>query len=96
MYLLGQMEYLWHDTNTSWNKAKDDIFATRLQSSSVVDGPNMQPLRSRYMLQYKNSLIGKYFKALQQLAVFHLHDEGLCSDRVFDLWKATGELGALM
>ncbi|KII83197.1 hypothetical protein PLICRDRAFT_180600 [Plicaturopsis crispa FD-325 SS-3] len=27
VYLLGQMKYLWHDTNTSWNKAKDDIFA---------------------------------------------------------------------
>jgi hypothetical protein len=47
------------------------------------------------MVQYKNSLIGKHFKALQQLAVFHLHD-GLCSKGLFDLWKANGALGALI
>jgi len=47
------------------------------------------------MVQYKNSLIGKHFKALQQLAVFHLHG-GLCSKELFDLWKANGELGALI
>jgi hypothetical protein len=47
------------------------------------------------MVQYKNSLIGKHFKALQQLAVFHLHG-GLCSKELFNLWKANGALGALI
>lgn len=46
------------------------------------------------MVQYKNSLIGKHFKTLQQLGVFHLH--GLCTPKVFDLWKASGEFGALL
>jgi hypothetical protein len=44
----------------------------------------MLPLRASYMVQYKNSLIGKHFKGLQQLAVFQL-DETLCSLAVFAL-----------
>ncbi|KAH9922155.1 hypothetical protein B0H21DRAFT_175850 [Amylocystis lapponica] len=47
------------------------------------------------MLQYRNNLIGKHFKAIQQLAIFHL-DDTLCPQLVRDLWKANGELGALM
>ena len=46
-------------------------------------------------MQYRNALVGKHFKLLQQISVFHLHD-GLCSDLIFDLWKATGELGAVI
>lgn len=46
-------------------------------------------------MKYRNSLIGKHFKALQQLAVFHL-DDSLCSSLVLDLWKAVGELGAML
>ena len=45
-------------------------------------------------MAYKNSLIGRHFKILQQLAIFQL--EGLCTDAEFDMWKALGELGALM
>jgi hypothetical protein len=47
------------------------------------------------MVQYKNSLIGKHFKALQQVAIFHLRD-GMCDTRLFEVWKATGELGAYL
>ncbi|KAG5646330.1 hypothetical protein H0H81_008515, partial [Sphagnurus paluster] len=93
-FLLGNDKYVWHETNKAWDKTKDDLFAVRLQSSST-DGLSIPPLRSQYLLQYKNSLIGKHFKALQQLAVFHL-DDTLCSKAVFDLWKANGELGALI
>ncbi|KAJ6536221.1 hypothetical protein B0H19DRAFT_1213746 [Mycena capillaripes] len=32
---------------------------------------------------------------LKQLGIFHLHDD-LCSPYVFDLWRASGELGALL
>ncbi|KAG6843596.1 hypothetical protein H0H87_002737, partial [Tephrocybe sp. NHM501043] len=49
---------------------------------------------TQYLVQYKNSLIRKHFKSLQQLAVFHMHN--LVPDCVFDLWKASGELGAYM
>lgn len=91
---LGNDKYIWHETNKVWDKKKDAQFAIRLQSSST-DGLSLPPLRSHYMVQYKNSLIGKHFKALQQLAVFHLHS-GLCSKALFDLWKANGALGALI
>lgn len=46
-------------------------------------------------MQYKDNLIGKHFKALQQLAVFHM-DDTMCPKLVQDLWKATGELGAML
>ncbi|KAH9837659.1 uncharacterized protein C8Q71DRAFT_706460, partial [Rhodofomes roseus] len=93
-YLLGHDKYLWHSTTREWDKKREELFAQRLQSSSI-DGLSIISLRADYMLQYKNSLIGKHFKALQQLGVFHLHG-GLCDPLIFDLWKATGELGALI
>jgi hypothetical protein len=89
---LGTDKYLWHETNKAWDKKKDELFAIRLQSSST-DGLSLSPVRAHYMVQYKNSLIGKHFKALQQLAVFHL-DDNLSSPALFDLWKANGALGA--
>lgn len=60
-----------------------------------MDGLSIPALRAPYLVQYKNSLIGKHFKTLQQLAVFHL-DEKLCSPQLFNLWKANGELRALL
>ncbi|KAJ7444523.1 hypothetical protein B0H11DRAFT_1746826 [Mycena galericulata] len=92
-YLLGNDKYVWHDTTKTWDDSKADIFASRLQGSSI-DGLSIPPPRPRYVVQYKNSLIGKHFKMLQQLGVFHLH--GLCSPLLFELWKATGELGAYL
>ncbi len=47
------------------------------------------------MMQHPNNLIGKHLKALQQLTIFQL-DDTLCDDLVFDLWRATGELGAVL
>lgn len=91
--LLGIDKYVWHFSNKEWDKKKDNLFALRLASSSL-DGLTLPPLRAQYMLRYKNSLVGKHFKALQQLSIFHPH--GLCSDAVFDLWKANGILGALI
>ncbi|KAH9912209.1 uncharacterized protein B0H18DRAFT_942872 [Fomitopsis serialis] len=93
-YLLGQEKYVWHKTTSPWDKKKDELFAARLRGSSV-DGLTLPPLRAEYLLQYKNSLVGKHFKALQQVGVFHLHDD-LCSDIIRELWKATGELGAML
>ncbi|KAJ7483970.1 hypothetical protein B0H11DRAFT_2416152, partial [Mycena galericulata] len=92
--LLGDDKYIWHETNTAWDKSKADTFAVRLQSSST-SGLNLSSLRGRYIVKYKNALIGKHFKVLQQLGAFHLHED-LCSKNLFELWKASGELGAML
>ncbi|EAU92084.2 hypothetical protein CC1G_09605 [Coprinopsis cinerea okayama7 len=92
-WLLGNKKYVWHETSKGWSKAEEAIFATRLESS-ILAGLTTAPPRAKYLVQYKNSLIGKHFKVLQQLAIFHLHD--LCSDVVFQLWRASGELGAML
>ncbi|KAJ7725015.1 hypothetical protein B0H14DRAFT_3620845 [Mycena olivaceomarginata] len=92
--LLGVDKYIWHETNTAWDKAKEHRFAVRLQSSST-NGLNIPSVRGRYIVKYKNGLIGKHFKILQQLGAFHLHSN-LCGKNLFDLWKASGELGALL
>ncbi|TFY61280.1 hypothetical protein EVJ58_g4612 [Rhodofomes roseus] len=93
-YLLGADKYAWHHLHTSWKPAQHELFATRLRSASI-DGLNIPPIRAAYIVQYKNGLIGKHFKALQQVGVFQL-DDALCDSRVFDLWRATGELGAML
>ncbi|KAJ7035397.1 hypothetical protein C8F04DRAFT_1210324 [Mycena alexandri] len=92
--LLGEDKYVWHETTKLWSAEQCALFAARLQSASI-DGLNLASLRSRYMVQYKKSLIGKHFKALQQLSIFQL-DSKLCSGPLFELWKANGLLGALL
>ncbi|KAF8525879.1 hypothetical protein BU17DRAFT_74293 [Hysterangium stoloniferum] len=92
--LLGVDKYFWHGTNKVWDKKQDTTFAIHLQSSSI-DGLTLSPVPAQYLVQYKNSLIQKHFKALQQLGVFHLHD-GLCNNAYFELWKVNGELRAML
>jgi hypothetical protein len=47
-----------------------------------------------YMMQYRNGLIGKHFKTLMQMMIFHLH--GLVTPEKFTLVKAVGFFGALL
>lgn len=93
-YLLGQDKYLWRLATQPWDKTKEEIFSIQLASSSI-DGLSVSSIRAEYLVKYKNSLVGNHFKLLQQVSVFHLYD-GVCPPLVFDLWKATGELGALL
>ena len=97
-YLLGLDKYLWHTAHTAWDNAQRELMGIRLQSSSV-DGLSIPPVRGHYMVQYRNNLIGKHFKTLQQVGVFHLHSQLSKQQHgslLLDLWKATGELGALL
>ncbi|KAI0823764.1 hypothetical protein BC628DRAFT_1324557 [Trametes gibbosa] len=93
-YLLGVDKYIWHKTNTEWDKKNEQLFAVRLRASTI-DGLTITSMLDDFILRYPNSLLGKHFKILQQLAVFQLYD-GVCPPLVFDLWKATGELGAIL
>ena len=63
--------------------------------ASSLDGLSGSCEDAKYFVGYKNNLVGRQFKFIQQLAVFHLHRD-MCNNTVFDLWKATGELGALL
>jgi hypothetical protein len=46
------------------------------------------------MMQYRNNLIGKHFKALMQTIVFHVHE--ITSPEQFALVKAVCTLGPLL
>lgn len=93
--LLGLDKYVWHKTSSSWNEKKGKVFSRRLDLTSSLDGLSGSHEDPEYLVKYKNNLIGRQFKFIQQLGIFQLHQD-LCSDLVFDLWKATGELGALL
>ncbi|KAH8100336.1 hypothetical protein BXZ70DRAFT_973011 [Cristinia sonorae] len=93
-WTIGLKKYTWHAVNSQWDSKKDEIYAIRLRSSSV-DGLSIPPVRGEYLVQYKNSLVGKHFKALQQIGVFHLYGD-VCSPLLLELWKAGGELGAML
>lgn len=79
--------------HTSWTDAQRDLFTICMQSMDI-DGLTVPPIRSAYMMQYRNALIGKHFKTLMQIMPFHVHD--LVTPEQFELVKAVGELGALL
>ncbi|KAF9780518.1 hypothetical protein BJ322DRAFT_1011992 [Thelephora terrestris] len=93
--LLGLDKYVWHKTSSAWNERKGTLFALRMDLASSLDGLSGSREDARYLIKYKNNLVGRQFKFIQQLAIFHLRRD-MCNDLVFDLWKATGELGALL
>jgi hypothetical protein len=91
--LLGIVKYIWHNLHTSWQPTDQDLFVIRLESTDI-DGLSVPPIRSAYMMQYRNGLIGKHFKTLMQTMVFHVHD--IVSPDQFTLIKAMGALGAVL
>ncbi|KAJ7096589.1 hypothetical protein B0H15DRAFT_774168 [Mycena belliarum] len=91
--LLGIIKYVWYILHSGWSDAQRDLFVIRLQSTDI-DGLTIPPIRSAYMMQYRNGLIGKHFKTLMQTMVFHMHD--LVSPELFTLVKAVSALGALL
>jgi len=91
--LLGVVKYIWHRLHTSWTAAQQKVYSTRLQATEA-SGLSIHPIRTSYIMQYTNSLIGRQLKTLVQVNAFHIYD--LVDSLRFLLTKAIGELAALL
>lgn len=91
--LLGIVKYIWHNTHTSWSLAQTEVYTYRLQATNT-DALSIHAIRANYIMQYAGSLIGRQFKTLAQTNIFHVR--GIVSDKHFAIWRAVGELSALL
>lgn len=91
--LLGVVKYVWHGSHTPWTAGQKHTYSICLQSTER-SGLSIHAIRANYIMQYANSLIGRQFKTLVQVNVFHVYD--LVDATRFLLTKAVGELASLL
>ena len=87
--LLGIVRYLWHGTHTPWTASQKQTYSVRLQLTER-SGLSIHAICANYIMQYANSLIGRQFKTIAQVNVFHVYN--LVDPTWFLLTKAVGEL----
>jgi len=58
MILLGLDKYVWHKTSSAWNEKKGKLFSTRMDLSSSLDGLSSSHEDAKYLVKYKNNLVG--------------------------------------
>ena len=87
------MKYVWYLSHTEWTDEQKRTYSVRLQATNI-DGLNIPPIRAGYILQYAGSLIGRQLKAVGQTNAFLTYD--ICDSKIYSLWKAVGELMALL
>ena len=71
----------------------EKMYSVCLQSTDV-SGLSIHPIQANYIMQYANSLIGRQFKMITQVNVFHFYD--LVDTTQFLLTKAVGEFTVLL
>lgn len=94
-FLLGIIKYAWFLMHSSWKDPQSNMFRIRLASTDT-DGLPAEPttIRSSYLLQYKDNLVGRHLKTLSQTTTLQVHD--LVDLPTFELMKAVGFLGAAL
>jgi hypothetical protein len=91
--LLGVVKYIWHGTHTLWKDAQKHQYAVQLESTEI-SGLLLPPIHANYIMQYANSLIGRQFKQVAQISIFHVYD--LVSPIQYKVWLAMGDLLPLL
>ncbi|KAF6747885.1 hypothetical protein DFP72DRAFT_821319 [Ephemerocybe angulata] len=95
--LLGFVKYFWRDVVKNQvpktDEAAREILISRLNSVDV-SGLGISPLAGGTLVKYGNSLVGRDFRAIAQVAPFVL--KGLVSEPCYEAWKALSRLVPLV
>ncbi|KAF8164203.1 hypothetical protein BJ912DRAFT_1150335 [Pholiota molesta] len=94
--LLGFVKYFWRDLISNQIKndtARKTLLIQRLNSFDVIS-LGLSPLGGDTLVNYANSLTGRDFRAISQVAPFVIYD--MVAPEVFDAWLALSKLVPLV